>query len=266
MLRKLLKYELRATARTFLPLYIALLFFSVFNKFFTTFEVDGFGPKLPAVIGIMVYSSILVAVGVMTVVVMIQRFQKNLLGDEGYLMFTLPVDTWKLIASKFLTTLIWLVASTLVTGSTIFIMVINAETWGAMVEFFSMLPIFLRQHFGYGDDLFLFELFLSFFVSVMNAIMMVYASIALGHLFNRYRSLASFGAFIALSTIEQTFLTFIMRVFFGWDNLFAESVFFLQSVSGRYTMLLVQVLFSLVFLTCYFLISNHILSHRLNLD
>lgn len=54
------------------------------------------------------------ALGVLTIVVTIQRFRKNLLGDEGYLMFTLPVSTSSLILSKCITALIYAVLSFIV--------------------------------------------------------------------------------------------------------------------------------------------------------
>ena len=40
------------------------------------------------------------ALGAYTCVVTIQRFYKGLLGQEGYLMFTLPVKNWQLVFSK----------------------------------------------------------------------------------------------------------------------------------------------------------------------
>lgn len=42
----------------------------------------------------------MVALFVLTMIVIIQRFYKGLLCDEGYLMFTLPVKPWQLIATK----------------------------------------------------------------------------------------------------------------------------------------------------------------------
>jgi hypothetical protein len=47
----------------------------------------------------------------MTLIVLIQRFYKNLLGDEGYLMFTLPVQSWSHILSKLAVSMLWTVVS-----------------------------------------------------------------------------------------------------------------------------------------------------------
>ena len=46
------------------------------------------------------YISIFIALVAATVIIVILRFYKGLLGDEGYLMHTLPVKPWQLITSK----------------------------------------------------------------------------------------------------------------------------------------------------------------------
>ena len=44
-----------------------------------------------AVVMAIMYGMVIIAAFVITLIVIIQRFYKNLLTDEGYLMFTLPV-------------------------------------------------------------------------------------------------------------------------------------------------------------------------------
>ena len=56
---------------------------------------------------IVAYFVMLVAMVVVTFVVILQRFYKNLLEGEGYLMHTLPVPTWMLVASKLIAAVIW---------------------------------------------------------------------------------------------------------------------------------------------------------------
>ena len=92
MLSKLLKYELKATGRIFLPLFLALLLFAGINRF--TLSPDEF--DAPAMISMIMYIIIMVGMFVMTFIMMIQRFYKNLLSDEGYLMLTLPVKPWNI--------------------------------------------------------------------------------------------------------------------------------------------------------------------------
>ena len=102
MLGKLLKYELKATSRVFVPLYIAILVVSIVNGLSLNLEI--FNIQGLATIILM---CLFISLFVITIVVTIQRFNKNLLKDEGYLMFTLPVSSKYLVLSKYLTSLIW---------------------------------------------------------------------------------------------------------------------------------------------------------------
>ena len=98
MLGKLLKYELKATSRVFVPLYIAILVVSIVNGLSLNLEI--FNIQGLATIILM---CLFISLFVITIVVTIQRFNKNLLKDEGYLMFTLPVSSKYLVLSKYLT-------------------------------------------------------------------------------------------------------------------------------------------------------------------
>ena len=110
MLSKLLKYEFRATGRIMLPVYALLLVtaggtsvtgslmgrypestvLSIFRTLFMTlFAFTTFGVLL------------------LTLVLMVYRFYKNLMTDEGYLMFTLPVSRSQLIWSKLIVSMAW---------------------------------------------------------------------------------------------------------------------------------------------------------------
>ena len=102
MLGKLLKYELKATSRVFVPLYIAILVVSIVNGLSLNLEILNIQG-----LATIVLMCLFISLFVITIVVTIQRFNKNLLKDEGYLMFTLPVSSKYLVLSKYLTSLIW---------------------------------------------------------------------------------------------------------------------------------------------------------------
>lgn len=109
MLGKLMKYELKACGRIFIPLYIAILVVAAIIGIFSNTQIL----QVPVIL-IFVLMALFIALGVMTVVLILQRFKKNLLEDEGYLMFTLPVSVKSLILSKYLTSLIYMVLSIIV--------------------------------------------------------------------------------------------------------------------------------------------------------
>ena len=94
MLRKLLKHEFRATARIMLPLFGLLVLASVGANLSIRGMLDSDSTFLSTLgtILIMLFTVAIVAVGIMAFILMINRFYKNLLQDEGYVMMTLPVS------------------------------------------------------------------------------------------------------------------------------------------------------------------------------
>lgn len=118
MLGKLLKYEFKATMRIFIPIYIALMAVALVNRIFRMGGIR-FGYGISTTILVVLFMTL----GVITLVMIVQQFEKNLLGDEGYLMFTLPVKTESLMFSKIIISIVWMILSGIVAGITGFILV-----------------------------------------------------------------------------------------------------------------------------------------------
>lgn len=99
-----MKYELRSTARYFLPIYAAIIVFSMLIgiRGINDNYMYALNMILPMALGLS-----FMGLGVLTLIMVVKRFDSNLLGDEGYLMFTLPVKSSSIIFSKLLTSLIW---------------------------------------------------------------------------------------------------------------------------------------------------------------
>ena len=60
MLSKLLKYEIKATARTFLPLYLVLLVIACINRFVTFLSPQDYYSAIPVIISMTVYIAIII--------------------------------------------------------------------------------------------------------------------------------------------------------------------------------------------------------------
>ena len=117
MLKQLLKYEFKATKRLYFGLYLALALLSVvlgvtFRQEHALAHSTSF--QNLEVILMIVYVSVILAIAVLCFVNTIQRFYQNLLGREGYLMHTLPVNENQLILSKLITSMVWVLCSGLV--------------------------------------------------------------------------------------------------------------------------------------------------------
>ena len=137
MLKQLLKYEFKATKSLYFGLYLALALLSVvlgvsFRQENARVDNTNFG-RLEVILMVL-YLSVIFAIAVLCFVSTVQRFYKNLLGREGYLMHTLPVTETQLILSKLLTSMVWVLCSGLVGIVCITVMVsigvIDQETFG----------------------------------------------------------------------------------------------------------------------------------------
>ena len=110
MLGKLIKQELRATSRVMLPLIAAVLVLAILSGISVVLldrEQDLGFMTVVFVLTLIAFTVCVFAVCVAALVVMIERFYKNLLGSEGYLMFTLPVSVDALVWAKLIVSFIW---------------------------------------------------------------------------------------------------------------------------------------------------------------
>lgn len=259
MLNKLLKYEFKSTGRTFLPIYGALLITSfltrlfVFNKDFSnSFFLGIFQVVLSSLFGFL-----LMAVFILTLVVSLQRFYKNLLGEEGYLSMTLPVKPWQHILCKSLTSLVWYIFSSI---AAILAFVILAYEKGMLGDFFKAIVTLIRRGSLNAQILTACgEFFLFAALGILAFTMMLYASMALGQLNANKRLLTSFGAFLALNFLVQILMGVL-------GNLAVQWVFPMSSRWALNVALLLSIVVELFFLAGFFAITNYILSRKLNLE
>jgi len=197
MLRKLMKYEFMAMGRVFLPLFGALIVVSLVNGLLGLTAL-----RVPQGISIAISVLLMISIFVIVYVLTIQRFWTNVLSNEGYLTMTLPVCTDKIILSKLFTAAIWSVASTIVIAVAIIILT-GVELDFAVIGD-AIRTLFLMAPFSTGETLlFMVQFFVLIIISVFSNILLMYACMSIGILFNKYRALASFGAFVVITTAMQ---------------------------------------------------------------
>ena len=130
MLGKLLKYELKSTSRLMGVLYLAVLIVAAIVGFLArgTIWQATQGNAIAVVVSGLIYTLLIMTLMIVTVVMILQRFYKNLLKGEGYLMHTLPVPTWMLVASKTISSLIWVLLSIITLIVSVFVLVLTIVT------------------------------------------------------------------------------------------------------------------------------------------
>lgn len=267
MLGKLLKYEIKATGRIFLPLFLALLMFAGITRVFSAIGSENWD-SFAVGISMIIYIIIMVGMFVMTFIMMIQRFYRNILSNEGYLMLTLPAQPWKHILSKLLVSMMWIVASGIAAFISILIIALRRGDFTRIAVEFAALHDFVYEHLGASMYLLSFEIILGLLIALASSILIVYASIAIGHLFNRHKTLASFGAFIALNTLSQILFTIISHApgmeYFANLHFSPNDIIGMQQIIQR--VIAGGILFTGLISAAYFAVTNFILSKRLNLE
>ena len=262
MLGKLLKYEIKATARVFLPIYLVLIVFGIINRFMS-FNSDSF--SLPQGISLTLYIIILVGMFVASFIVMIQRFYKNLLSEEGYLMFTLPVKPWKHIISKLLVSAMWIVLSSVIAFVSIVIIALQEVTLTEVFTALGMLWNTVHSALGASFYHFIAQMVVGFIVCLASGVLIIYASIALGHLSNNHKTMASIGSFLAIYTAGQIVASLVFfKPLISYNGPFSSYSYQLEEIP--HNLIWGAIALSAVFATIYFIITNIILSKRLNLE
>ena len=128
MLTKLLKHEFRATARIMGPLYLVLLAVALgFNFSARLMDSGNFVLNMLAALVILAYVVAIIGVFVVAFILMLQRFYKNLLGDEGYIMFTLPASVHQHVWSKLIVSAVWFIATGVVVILSAFVAAFNVS-------------------------------------------------------------------------------------------------------------------------------------------
>lgn len=201
MLGKLLKQEWKATSRMLLPLYLVL----VCTTFITSLLVhwDNQFKHVLTMISMLPYVISLVLIAAGTTIFLFVRFYKNLLTDEGYLMFTLPVKTNQLVQSKLLTATVFSIVNIAVIGLSIFLVACASGNYQNIAEEFNNFITEIINASGLSLPLLLLEAAALFILSILSSILTVYLAIALGQLFTGHRIIGAFVSYGALYLIMQ---------------------------------------------------------------
>ena len=257
MLTKLLKHEFRATARIMGPLYLVLLAVALgFNFSARLMDSGNFVLNMLAALVVMAYVVAITAVFIVAFILMLQRFYKNLLGDEGYLMHTLPVRSWQLVLSKLICALATTVVNGIVGILAMFLMmpldwdeIFDTQLWQAVFHNLAQQP---------DTVLYFLEFLLLLLVMCAAMFMNFYLAMSIGHLFSRRRILMSVVAFFGLNILDSVITSTLhnmdmMNWLYGMD---------LSDHAGYW----LGILLLLIPTVIMFLLTSWILKHKLNLE
>ena len=239
-LGKLLKYEFRFYFRLLPPLYLVLALLAL-PAGFQMKQSGAHGALLTSIWGI-----IITALTVMNIVLIIQRFTDNFLKNPGSLMFTLPVTSWALTASKAIAALCIILLSIVVISVSGVVYAIGLEGWRQILFNISAGPL---------------DIIILAFVGIIlifQQICLVYTAISASHILPRFRFAAGVAMYFAVMYfVEQPVFRFIRlsqrEAFTGQYN-FSLSFAIPYGLAG------------LVFAAIFFLATGFLLKHSFNLE
>lgn len=243
MLGKLIKYDLKAMGKIMVPFWIALFAVGIVwgaqMRLRDIVSIHFLGGGTGFVIILLIFTALVMAVFAMNVIVVVQRFWKGILKEEGYLMFTLPVTPRALIFSKVLSSFLISLATIIILTVLVSLIIAmqGVDLYGLQVALQNLKidEVFVKWSV-YGV---IFGIF-----ALLNSIYHIYAAMAIGQLSNRNRMLCAFAAYVILAVVFGVIEIPLMDFTKEW---------------GALVITIVEVMI-------YHIITEYILSKKLNLE
>ena len=219
-----------------------------------------------------------VAMGIFVLVFIIDRFYKGLLGNEGYLMFTLPVTSTAHIASKALTSMIFSVASAIVAllSGVLLMAVLTPLNFSDVAQAFQEAGRYLRVNpLPAGTGWVVAEFIVYTLIAAAVSILQIYTAISIGHLGKKNRGwlalLAYIGISIAFSIIMNGCMSLLQsdafpNVLLNWEFCLDDTGWHVQGVGMMASAIGIGIGLELLKGTGFFFATRAILDKRLNLE
>lgn len=272
MLRKLLKHEFRATGRVMLPLYLVLLL-TAFGANVSTRGLMDTRYRILDVLGVLLIVAFVVAiigVCVMSMVVMVQRFYKNLLQDEGYVMLTLPVSIHQQVWSKLIVSAVWFAATVI---AVIFACCIMAYDVGAIKLVLEAMAGVLKElqeitaYYAVNGTAIVLEFVVLCFLGCCAMCLQFYAALAVGHSFANHKMAWSVAFFFIFQFVMQ--MVSSMLVIFadvsGLDYFLANYIH-LSHMAAIHALMLALIVCVVIYGAIFYVVTTFSLKKRLNLE
>ncbi len=261
MLGKLFKHEMKAMARLLLPLLLVLAALTAIDRIVLYLDIFTGTLKIIPFFITFAYGCSVAAVLVITVILSVFRFYKNLIAEEGYLMFTLPVKSHQLITSKLIASALWTFIGYIAAICSVLVVLSGYYSIPEIMDMLATVISEITAAFQSAGTLFAIELLALIILGTLNNILVIYVSIAIGQLFNGHKILGAVGAYIGINIVLQTVLSvgvLIIGVLYG-DS-------FDQIDSITHILLPYAILAIIILDAAYYTATDYIFKRKLNLE
>lgn len=260
MLGKLLKYELKRSARKFFPLVVGYMIVALIFSLMLRYGESVKSPNF-LVIFIVVYIAYGIAVGALFTVgftISLTNFHKTLFTDEGYLMLTIPVKPYYHIFTKFISSVIWSAASMIV--FVLSLLLIDPT------EYLDSVGDFINA-FGNG---FVEEPLTSFLICLYTLTLFagmqifLYFVISLSNCF-KHKVLAGFAIIFACNMLSSM-ISNLAGDLSLWNMLFMPTSRLPDTEAAFNLRLVFMTMYQFAYILAYFLLTNFIITRKHNLQ
>lgn len=271
MLGKVIKNEFKDTWKVLLPLNLALVVVTICGLI----ALNIFAVK-DGVAGIVVgatsvtYMLGLIALVITSLIYLAVRFYKSMYGSEGYLTHTLPVSAFSNLHGKLIVSILWYMFSMVLAITSVLVLayalVANVgRTLGETTNISMMIAEF-EYIFEAPIGILILKMLGYLLMASMSALLMIYASLSIGQLFNKYKIGAAVVTYIIFYLITQIISFLIMLASqmkylrsaqAALDNF--EQVTAMPDMTGT-------VILSIAMIVIYYGITAFICNRKLNLD
>lgn len=271
MLGKLYKYDMKGIGRILLPLSVGITISSFFATVTLKFIVCFVNGELPEAIRgtvFVVMGAIFIGISVLALLaypalslyMAFMHYYRNFFTDEGYLTFTLPVRTSKLLLSKFLAVITTAATAACVTLLNLFMIVffgtspteffnIDVFVTDDLLAFFGNLDIDVVESLAYAFNGLSQGIF---------SIIVVFLSITVGSIMaKKHKIVSSIAAYYVITTVTSLVMSFFSS-FLDFDvDSFDVAVVSMMSVNS---------VIYLGFAVAAYVVTHYLLTNKLNLQ
>lgn len=277
MLGKLFKNEMKSYRLSLGIVLLAGLVFTLFMKGMTMIPYENMETQAWIHMGMIFgFILILILMSVATQILIVIRFYSTMVGDRGYLTWTLPATPSQHIGAKLIAGIIW----SLIVGAGITVLVLiffagdywiwaqeMAEDGVTLGSLLHEMIVEIKNEMT-GEDILLICLnFVSSFIWSLASVLLIYMCIAIGQLFGKWRILASIGCYFGIIILAQILSTIFVAILALQDarssGLFYESDAVLTTPIGDSILLIVA---GLMVGAGLFATTGYIFKKHLNLE
>lgn len=220
MFGKLLKYEFKSIGKWYFALNAAVIAIAAILSFTIkqfTQQADNAGvfgtviDKMLPLTSSLTFGALITGSLLSTLLIIINRFSKNIFGREGYLTLTLPVTSHQIILSKLVASFICSLFNLIILIFGIAILIVPMVDFKDVVETLSKV---IKAEYIL-DNAFILSYLL---VSSLASILLLYFAISIGQLFSNRRGLMAFIAYFALMILFSVATTYLNLKVFGFES------------------------------------------------